>query len=325
MSTLQRKKMTPWYKRIFKSRTRKRTPIIKRIKRAFVNFARTQKPHTDTVYSWTPILKSNEIPIINTSIFSGSALIDGYSMAAHMSMITHIYDTNLQIVQVAINDVTHGYTNVTDMSISPESCCLTYTGNNFETVRRMVVEQINNVSDHYSYSFLELCQVVASRKCEERDPARLKTLANDTKEQNNIICSGIFLHVYIEVFTKLGMDLSVVFPLNPFACTPSRIVDVLKNNPNWSLVYLKPLLLIAPLLHLLTFDIHSNEYKTFQEYISTANCRLIGQEEHGNCDITDTDHVSMANSRKSVRFYPGIYDNVQKKMLLKPLLVCNKR
>jgi len=123
MSTLQRKKTTPWYKRVFKSRTRKRTPIIKRIKRAFVNFARTQKPHTGTVYSWIPILKSNEMPIINTSIFSGSALIDGYSMAAHMSMITHIYATTLQIVQVATNDVTNGFIYVEDMNISPESCC----------------------------------------------------------------------------------------------------------------------------------------------------------------------------------------------------------
>jgi len=189
----------------------------------------------------------------------------------------------------------------------------------------MVVEKINHIRNDYLYSFVEVCKVVANRKCEERDPQRLKTLANDTKEQTNIICSGIFLHVYIEVFTNLGMDLSVVFPLNPFACTPSRIVEVLKNNSNWSLLYLKPLLLIAPLLHLLTFDIHSNEYKTFQEYLSTANCRLIGQEEHGNCDITDAEHVGLKNSRKSVRFYPGIYDEVQKKMLLEPLLVCNKR
>ena len=324
MLTLQRKKNTPWYKRIFKSGTRKRTPIIKRIRRAFVNLARTQKPHTDTVYSWIPILKLNELPIINTSIFAGSAVIDGYSMAAHMSMITHIY-TNLQIVQVAIDNVTHGYTNVKDMSISPESCCLTYTGNNFETVRRMVVDKINNINDKYLYSFLELCQVVKNRKCEERDPARLKTLANATKEQSKIICSGIFLHVYMEVFTKLEMDLTKVFPLNPFACTPSRIVDVLKHNKNWSIVYLKPLLLISPLAHLLPFDIHSKDYKIFQEYLSNANCKLIGQEEHGECDITDTDHVDMANSRKSVRFYPGIYDEVQNKTLLEPLLVCNKQ
>jgi len=324
MSTLQRKKTTPWYKRMFKSRTQKRTPIIKRIKRAFVKFARTHKPHTDTVYSWIPILKSDNLPIINTSIFSGSALIDGYSMAAHMSMITHIDNRNLQIVQVAINDVTYGYINVNDMNISPESCCLTYTGNNFQDVRRLVVDKINNLRE-YSYSSVELCRIVANRKCEERDPERLTMLANDTKEQSNIICSGIFLHVYIEVFTELKMDLTEVFPLNPFACTPSRIIDVLKNNSNWSLVYLKPLLLISPLSHLLTFDIHSNDYKTFQEYLSTANCRLIGQEEHGICDITNTDHVNMANSRKSVRFYPGIYDEVQKKTLLKPLLVCNNR
>ena len=326
MLTLHRKKSTPWYKRIFKSRTRKRTPIIKRIKRAFVNFARTQKPSTDIVHSWIPILKSDEMSIISTSIFSGSALIEGYSMAAHMSMITQIFGTNLQIVQVAINDVTDGYFNVKDMNVSPESCCLTYIGANFENVRRMVVDRITYLRKNYSYSSIELCRVVANRTCEERDPQRLNTLAKDTKKQQNIICSGIFLHVYIEVFTELGMDMSVVFPLNPFACTPSRIVDVLKNNPNWSLVNLKPLLLISPLLNLLPFDIHSKEYKTFQEYLSTANCRLIGEEAHnGTCEIIDAKHMGMANSHKSVRFYPGIYDLVQKKMLLKPLLVCNNR
>jgi hypothetical protein len=141
--------------------------------------------------------------------------------------------------------------------------------------------------------------------CKETNPDKLRNFAEEIKNQNEIICSGIFLHVYMDTFAELNLPLSDVFPLNPFACTPARILDVLKTNIHWDVVPLKLLLLAGPL----TLDIDKKQYN---EYVSEVHCSLITKKAQYEVQGVNVFYD---------KYLPGIYDNKAKQVLLEPLQI----
>ena len=297
------------------------TPFYKKVTRAIVNKFRPKPPVDAEVAFWTHMLPLSNgsmsryrlTSLINDTVFPGSAIIDGNKMTAHISLITEIYDDFFYSYHFVQGGISEGSMSITDMGMSPKSCCLTYIGDQATEVRANVLNKLRALRldkhDRYSYSYKELCKIIIRMSCKETNPDKLNEFAKKIKDQNEIICSGIFLHVYMETFSEMKIDISKVFPLNPFACTPARILDVLKTNEHWDVVPLKLLLLVGPL----TIDIDKKQYN---EYASEVNCSLITKKAE-----TAVQGVNVFYDK----YLPGIYDNKAKQVLLKPLQIYAKK
>lgn len=334
MSTTKR---THWLRRLFGKkkavsstiRVKRSTPLLKRVKR-FVYGRSTPRSVSTESESWSTLYKF-PTNLIKDTVFPGSAVINGDKINGHLSMITRISHEIFDITHISsdTNAVSASQINIGNYDLYPESCCLTYIGVNHVKVREQVVSKLKDMTAaDFSYSYPELCRIIFNQHCGENDQSKLEGFAQDIVNQSNIICSGIFLHVYIKTFTDLNMDLSSVFPLNPFACTPARIVNVLKTNTNWKVVPLKLLLLATPLAY--AHPMKETQQKTYNKYLSEANCRLITMDNTGECDVTsktheDRDVVKASEfywTKLDFEFIPGIYDKKAKKTLIKPLFIC---
>jgi hypothetical protein len=339
-SNRTKRRQLPWFKRIFNrkssssssssqpSPTPSLTPfykkVYKKVTRAIVNKFRPKPPAFVETAKWVQMLPVQDgtrsryrlTSLISDAVFPGSAIIDGDKMTAHISLITKLYDESFDTVHFVQDGMIDGWISVKDMSMSPKSCCLTYTGERAQEVRTRVLEKLaalaNNQHDKYSYSYKELCKIIIRMSCKETNPDKLRNFANEIKNQNEIICSGIFLHVYMDTFAEMELPLSDVFPLNPFACTPARILDVLKTNKHWDVVPLKLLLLVGPL----TYPYSQVDMKEYNKYLSEVNCSLISENA-----IYEVKGVNVYHDK----YLPGIYDNKAKQVLLEPLQIYAKK
>jgi len=328
-------KKTPWLRKLLgkkttvtsKNKFKRSTPLLKRIKRLIYGQSPKRSMNAEGE-SWTKLYRF-PTELIKNTVFPGSAVINGAAINAHLSMITNIYPNHFDIIHISNSTVKSTQINIGNYNLSPESCCLTYVGDKDDKVRQSVARKLTAMNtDDFSYSYSELCRIVFNQHCKETNSQTLKQYANDITNQSNIICSGIFLHVYIKTFIELKLDLSFVFPLNPFACTPARIIDVLKHNNNWSVVPLKLLLLATPLAYKYPMD--PKQKKAYDDYLSEANCSLITMDSTGACDVTSVAHNDRDVVNKDrfywtdvpFKFIPGIYDNKENKTLIKPLFIC---